>query len=50
VKKDEIGVPPLVEKFLEEVTCKVNPKFRIRNKAHPTGAYWLASKVVGLFN
>lgn len=50
MEREEIGVPPLVETFLEEVTCKVNPKFRIRNKAHPTGAYWLASKVVGLFN
>jgi hypothetical protein len=50
VEREEIGVPPLVETFLEEVTRKVNPKFRIRNKAHPTGAYWLASKVVGLFN
>lgn len=39
-----------VQKFMEEVVWKVNPDFQIRSKANPDGLYWLASKVVSLFN
>lgn len=46
----EIKLPSIVQKFMEEVVWKVNPDFQIRNKANPDGLYKIASKVVGLFN
>lgn len=50
-KKDgEVGLPPLVEAFMNDVVYKISPSFQIRNKAHPKGLYWWASKIVGIFN
>ena len=45
-----ITFPPKMTKFLNEVTYKVNPKFTIKNKAHPTGLYKLIAGFIGLFN
>jgi hypothetical protein len=45
-----IKLPPLVQQFLDEVTLKVNPDFKIRNKGEPDAFYRIISKVVGLFN
>ena len=46
----QIKLPGIVQKFMEEVAWKVNPNFQIRNKAKPDGLYSIVSKVVGLFN
>lgn len=48
--KQEIKLPSIVQKFMEEVVWKVNPDFQIRNKANPEGLYKIASKIVGIFN
>jgi len=45
-----ITLPPKMTKFLNEVTYKVNPKFTIKNKAHPTGLYKVVAKIIGIFN
>jgi len=45
-----IKLPSLVQQFLDEVTHKVNPDFKIRNKGEPDAVYKFISKVVGLFN
>ena len=46
----DIKLPSIVQKFMEEVAWKVNPNFQIRNKAYPDGLYKIARKIVGLFN
>lgn len=46
----KIKLTPRVQKFLDDVTYKINPKFEIKNKARPSGLYRLASAVVGIFN
>lgn len=43
-------IPPKVQKFLDEVVYPVNPKFTIKNKAHKTGLYAIASFFGKLFN
>jgi hypothetical protein len=45
-----IKFPPKMTQFLNEITYKVNPKFVIKNKAHPTGLYKLVAMIIGLFN
>jgi len=47
---DQIQLPARIDTFMQDVVLKINPNFRIRNKAHPDTWYWLASKIVGLFN
>jgi len=47
---NSIKLPPLVQKFLEEVTWKVNPDFKIRNKGEPDAFYRIVSRIVSLFN
>jgi hypothetical protein len=43
-------LPTKIQKFLEEITYSVNPKFEIKNKAHPDWVLKIAGMVVGLFN
>lgn len=45
-----ISFPPLVRRFLSEVTEKVNPSFRIRTKDKPDWIYRIVRAVVGIFN
>jgi len=45
-----MNIPPKMEKFLNEVTYKVNPDFKIKNKANKTGLYAFLSFFGKLFN
>lgn len=45
-----VTFPSKMTKFLNEITYKVNPRFVIKNKAHPTGLYKLIAMLIGLFN
>jgi len=48
--KENIILPDTVRNFLQDVVWEINPKFRIRNKAHPTGLYSIARVFIKLFN
>lgn len=43
-------LPPRMEKFLNEVTYKINPNFKIKNKANKTGLYAFLSFFGKIFN
>lgn len=45
-----IELKPLAQKFLNEVTLKVNPKFNIRKKSEPKTLYSFVSKIIRIFN
>jgi hypothetical protein len=48
--QESIEMPPLVAKFLSEVVLKINPDFRIRNKAKPVGLYSWVRPIAKIFN
>jgi hypothetical protein len=48
MEKQSLG--PLTQKFLEEVSLKVNPKFNIRKKSEGGGFYSYLSPFIKLFN
>jgi len=43
-------IPAKVQKFMEDIVYPVNPKFVIKNKAHKTGLYAIASFFGKIFN
>ncbi len=45
-----MNLPPRIQKFLEEITHKVNPDFEIKNKANPDWILKVAGTFVKLFN
>ncbi|NDC23033.1 MAG: hypothetical protein EBZ49_02725 [Proteobacteria bacterium] len=47
---EKIKLPDLVQRFLEDITWKVNPHFTVRNKANPDGLYRVIRPFVMLFN
>ena len=48
--QQSIILPDIVQKFLDEVVYNINPNFKIKNKAHPSGLYALARPFVKIFN
>jgi hypothetical protein len=48
--ENKMLLPPKMEKFLNEVTYKVNPNFKIKNKGNKTGWYAFLSFFGKLFN